>query len=118
MAVQATYRSPKPILSMLSEEESGKVQDKDNRKSKEKGRVVVGPVDPTSDFDVITPSISSRCTPKRAGAVSLVAEDSESNGVIAVRNSSDGKGLVMGASKIDPHSVNEPVSKDDCNNEL
>ena len=110
MAVQAAFRSPEPLSSMPREEESDKVQDKDNKKSKEKGRAVVGPADPTSDFDVSTLLISSRATPKRGGAISLVAEDSESNGVTAVKISSDGKDLVMGASEIDPHSANEPVS--------
>ena len=68
--------------------------------SKGKGRVIVGPADPTSGFDVSTLPISSKCTPKRGGAVSLVAKDSDSNGVTAVRISSNSKDLVLVPQKL------------------
>ena len=105
MAVRAMHWLPRPTSSMLREEDSYKV-----KTNKEQEREVDDPADPMSGFDVSALPTSSSCIPIWGGAVSLVVEDSELNGVTVVRISSDGKDLVMGASEIDPHSVNEPIS--------
>ena len=117
MAVQVTDRLPKPASSLCSTGKREQVQDEDQKRSEKKERVAVGPAAPASGGDVSALPTTSKCTPKRGGVVSLVAEGSESDGATAVMISSEGKDLVIGASEIDPHSVIEPVGMDQSTSE-